>query len=101
MNEQLYRELHIAFQVRRCGNVIEWNGKSPKMLKGHLLGQRGSAGMSHSVNTFSRHACAYGLVMARRRETGKLIGTSANTVEEVYGHHHPDYLKDATESLNF
>ena len=41
--------------------------------------------------------------MARRdyEEIGKLIGASAKTVEDVYGHHHPDYLKDATETLNF
>ena len=41
--------------------------------------------------------------MARRdyEEIGKLTGASAKTVEDVYGHHHPDYLKDATETLNF
>ena len=41
--------------------------------------------------------------MARRDygEIGKLIGASAKTVEGVYGHDHPDYLKAATETLNF
>ena len=41
--------------------------------------------------------------MARRRDyegIGALIGASAKTVEDVYRHHHPDYLKEATETLN-
>lgn len=41
--------------------------------------------------------------MARRdyEEIGKLIGASTKTVEDVYGHHHPGYLKDTTVTLNF
>jgi len=53
MNEELYRELQIAFQVRRTDQVIEWNGKAVKDIKRHLYGQRGSAGMTHLANTFS------------------------------------------------
>ena len=41
--------------------------------------------------------------MARRRdyeEIGEFIGASAKTVEDMHGHHHPEYLKEATENLN-
>ena len=33
-------------------------------------------------------------------EIGKLLGASTQKVKDVYGHNHPDYLKDAT-TLNF
>ncbi len=103
MNEQLYRELQIAFQVRRCDNVIEFNGKPVKDVKKALIRTARKCGHDTLGKHVFRHTCATWLVMARRDygEIGKLIGASAKTVEDVYGHNHPDYLKDATETLNF
>ena len=53
MNEQLYRELQIAFQVRRYENVIEFNVKPVKDVKKALIRTAGSAGMTRLESTFS------------------------------------------------
>ncbi len=35
------------------------------------------------------------------REIAKVLGDSEDTVERHYAKHHPDYLKDAVDSLVF
>ena len=104
MNKQLYRELQVAFQVRRCDSVIELIGKSVKDVKKALIRTARKCAHDTLGKHVSRHICATWLVMARRRdyeEIGELIGISAKMVEDMYGHHHPDYLKKVTETLNF
>jgi hypothetical protein len=32
-------------------------------------------------------------------EAAGFLATSRETIERVYGHHHPDYLKSAAEAL--
>ena len=50
---RLYRELQIAYQIRRCNNVIAFNGKPIKDVKKVLIRRRGSADMTRLENTFS------------------------------------------------
>ena len=100
---RLNRELQIAFQVWRCGNVIEFNCKPVKDVKKMLIRTARKCRHDTLGKHVFRHTCATWLVIARTdyEEIGKLIGASVETVEDVYGHHHPDYLKDATETLKF
>ena len=56
------------------------------------------------IGTKERLTLALLIYTGKRRsyeEIGKMIGATKETVEREYGHHHPDYLKDATETLNF
>ena len=103
MNEQVRRELQIAYQMRRTDNVIEWNGKPVKDVKGALIRTAKKVGHDTLGKHVFRHTCATWMVMERRsyEEIGKMIGTTKETVERVYGHHHPDYLKEAADTLKF
>ena len=102
MNKQLYRELQVAFQIRQ-DSVIELNGGPVKDVKKALIRMAQKCRHDTLGKHVFRHICATWLVMARRRDyedIGALIGASAKTVEDMYRHHHPDYLKEATETLN-
>src|SRR5437588_5722249 len=49
-----------------------------------------------------RHTCATWLVIAgiSYEEIGKMLGDTAETIERIYGHHHPDFLKKASKALD-
>ena len=103
MNDQVRRELQIAYQMRLSDHVIEWNGKPIKDVKCALRRTAKKVGHETLGTPVFRHTCATWMVMERRsyEEIGKLIGSRAETVERVYGHHHPDYLRDAANTLKF
>lgn len=62
-----------------------------------LLDEAGNVVTPHVM----RHTCATWLVMARIGyvEIGKMLGDRADTIEKTYGHHHPDFLKNAAKAL--
>ena len=95
---RLYRELQIAYQVRRCDNFIAFNGKPIKDVKKVLIRTARKCRHDTLGKHVLRHTCATWLDMATRgyEEIGKLLGASTQKVKDVYGHNHPDYLKDAT-----
>ncbi len=59
------------------------------------------AGLHHVTPHSLRHTCATWLMQRGVPiwEAAGFLGMSRETLERVYGHHHPDYLKSAAEAL--
>lgn len=59
------------------------------------------AGLTHVTPHVLRHTCATWLMQwgAPMWEAAGFLGMSRETLERVYGHHHPEYLKSAAEAF--
>jgi len=94
------RRWHVKGIVK--DHFVEWNGSPIASVKTALKTAVGLAGLSGKVtpHTF-RHTAATWLMqtgVSVWRAAG-FLGMSVETLDRVYGHHHPDFLADAADAM--
>jgi integrase len=83
--------------------VVEWNGRPVKRVVKGLRAARKAAKLGPDVTAHTlRHTCATWLMQAGtdQWEAAGFLGMSVETLEKVYGHHHPDYQAGAVNALS-
>ncbi|HEY9360888.1 MAG TPA: tyrosine-type recombinase/integrase [Xanthobacteraceae bacterium] len=83
--------------------VVEWNGKRIASIRKGFEAAVQAAGLGPEVTPhILRHTCATWLMQSGRVETweaGGFLGMTVKQLEETYGHHHPDFQKEAANAL--
>jgi integrase len=83
-------------------SLIEWNGEPVKRINKAFKTVARAAGLGDDVTPHTlRHTCATWL--AQRGvppwEAAGFLGMTVQTFVDVYGHHHPDYQKNAVSAF--
>jgi integrase len=81
--------------------VVHFQGVPVKKLKRSWAGVRKAAGLGADVVPHTlRHTAATWLMQAGvdTFEAAGFLGMSVDTLERVYGHHHPDFQREAAQS---
>jgi integrase len=101
INSTLLAELKKAAHLATSDYVIEYAGENIKDVKTGFQAACRRAGLKGVSPHTMRHTAASWMVQAGISyvQVGKFLGNSAQVVEEVYGHHAPDHLRDAAEAL--
>jgi integrase len=101
MNDDLRRALVAAKEMACTDYVVEYGGRQVGTIKNGFAAACRRAKIKDATPHVLRHTCATWLVMARitYEEIGKMLGDTKATIEKTYGHHHPDYLKNASKAL--
>jgi integrase len=83
------------------GFVINENGKRLGDVKRGFASACARAHLDNVTPHVLRHTCATWLMQrgVPMWEAAGFLGMSRETLERVYGHHHPDYLRGAAEAL--
>jgi len=84
-------------------HVVEWNGRPVTSIKKAFRAVRSAAGLGPDVTAHVlRHTTATWLMQAGVPiwEAAGFLGMSAETLQRVYGHHHPAHLKAAVNALD-
>jgi integrase len=82
--------------------VVEWNREPVKRINKAFRSARKAAGLGSDVVPHTlRHTCATWLAQAGVPiwEAAGFMGMTAELFERVYGHHHPDYQRAASEAV--
>jgi integrase len=82
--------------------VVEWDGKPVESVRKSFAAAARRAGLGAQVTPhILRHTCATWLMQngADRWHAAGFLGMSANMLERVYGHHHPDHQASAVDAL--
>lgn len=84
-------------------HVVEWNGEPVKSVKKALRGAADKAGLPDVSAHILRHTAATWLMQAGvdKWEAAGFLGMSVETLERVYGHHHPLHLKQAAMAIGY
>jgi integrase len=88
--------------VRR--HVIEWNGEPIKSVKTAFKSAASLAGLGTDVTPHTlRHTAATWLMQAGvdKWEAAGFLGMSVQMLDRVYGHHHPQHLRQAANSIGY
>ena len=101
MNDDLRRALVAAKEMSCSDFVVEYAGRRIGTVKNGFEAACERAKIEGVTPHILRHTCATWLVKARisYEEIGKMLGDTAETIERIYGHHDPDYLKAASKAL--
>jgi integrase len=85
------------------GFVVNDNGVRLKDIKKGFASACRRAGLNKVSPHTLRHTCATWLMQAGvpKWEAAGFLGMTLETLERVYGHHHPDYLKSAAEAVSW
>jgi len=83
------------------GYVIHENGQRLKDIKRGFKSACARAGLADVTPHTLRHTCVTWLMQRGVPiwEVSGFVGMSRATIERVYGHHHPDFLKSAVDAL--
>jgi integrase len=83
------------------GFVVHENGNRIKDIKRGFASACRRAGLEGVMPHTLRHTAATWLMQAGVGfwEAGGFLGMSPETLREVYGHHHPDHLREAAEAF--
>ena len=87
--------------AKGIATVVHFQGVPIKKLKRSWAGTRTTAGLGPDVVPHTlRHTAATWLMQAGidAFEASGFLGMSADTLERVYGHHHPDFQSQAAQS---
>jgi integrase len=84
------------------GFVIHENGSRLKDIKKGFASACHRAGLERVTPHTLRHTCATWLMQAGVNiwDASGFAGMTVETLQRVYAHHHPDYLRDAAEALS-
>jgi integrase len=83
-------------------HFVEWNGEPVKSVKTAFGRAVRLAGLWGRVTPHTlRHTAATWLMQrgVPMWQAAGFLGMSAEVLERTYGHHHPDYLKDAADAI--
>ncbi|WP_431205992.1 tyrosine-type recombinase/integrase [Bradyrhizobium betae] len=83
------------------GYVVHENGQRLKDIKRGFSSACRRAGLKDVTPHTLRHTCATWLMQrgVPTWDASGYLGMSRETLERVYGHHHPDFLRSASEAL--
>jgi integrase len=104
MNDRCRAAVEAAAKFRESDYVIEWRGKPVRKIKTAFNKARARAGLSDDVTPhILRHTSATWMAQAgvKMGRIAQMLGDSIEVVERVYAKHHPDYLKDAANAVDF
>jgi integrase len=82
--------------------VIEWNGKPVKSVRKGFAAAVQAAGLGGDVTPhILRHTCATWLMQSGVNlwDAAGFLGMTVQQLEQGYGHHHPDFQKEAAAAL--
>jgi integrase len=82
--------------------VIEWNGKPVENVRKGFEAAVRAAGLGPEITPhILRHTCATWMMQrgADLWEAAGFLGMTVEQLEQVYGHHHPDYQQEAIAAL--
>ncbi|MBZ8133266.1 site-specific integrase [Afifella sp. IM 167] len=90
---------------RRLGQAgpVEWRGAPTARIHRAFAHAASLAGLGEDVTPHTlRHTCATWLMQegVDMWQASRFLGMSMETLERVYGHHHPDHLRAAREALD-
>lgn len=83
-------------------HFVEWNGKPVASVKTAFATAARKAGLEGTVTPHTlRHTAATWLMQngCEMWEAAGFLGMSQEMVEKTYGHHHPDHLKGAADTI--
>jgi integrase len=83
-------------------HFVEWNGEPVKSVKTAFGSAIRLAGLWGRVTPHTlRHTAATWLMQrgVPMWQAAGFLGMSAEVLERTYGHHHPDYLKNAADAI--
>jgi len=83
-------------------HVINWNGSSVQSIKKSFRSARKNAKLDQEVIPHSlRHTAATWLMQAGVEiwDAAGFLGMTPEVLNRVYGHHHPDFQKDASTAI--
>ena len=101
INPQLRETLEEARECATCDYVVEYASKKVINSRKGVSRSAERAGLGKLGKHVLRHTAATWMVMDGRsdEETARYLGTTADMVRKVYGHHDPDFLKSASKAL--
>lgn len=84
------------------GYILHINGKRIGNIKGAFAGACKRAGIEKASPHTLRHTAATWLMQSGTDlwQASGFLAMSRETLERVYGHHHPDYMRGAAEALS-
>jgi integrase len=83
--------------------VVEWNGKPVRSVRKAFAAAVASAGVEKHVTPHTlRHTAATWTMQAGVNlwTAAGFLGMTVETLQEVYGHHHPDFQSDAAQGVS-
>ena len=83
-------------------SVVEWNGSPVESVRKGFAAAVRAAGLEGKVTPhILRHTCATWLMQSGVDlwDAAGFLGMTVKQLEETYGHHHPDYQREAAEAL--
>lgn len=97
----VHRELEQAMQESSCGFIIEYGGRPVQSVKKSLATAAKRAGIDNVYPYVFRHTGATLLAGAGvpLRQIAGMLGHSDQRTTELYAKHHPDYLRDAADTM--
>lgn len=85
-------------------HFVEWNGKAVVSVKTGFASAVEAAGLEGRVSPHTlRHTAATWLMQAGvdKWEASGFLGMSVQMLDRVYGHHHPEHLKEAANRIGY
>jgi len=85
-------------------HFVEWHGEAVQSVKTAFKTAVRLARLSGIVTPHTlRHTAATWLMQAGvdKWEAAGFLGMSVEMLDQVYGHHHPDYLGNAAQALSY
>ena len=101
MTDTLREALLQAQKVATAYQVIEWRGRGVGSIKTGFRAAVRRAGLKHCTPHDLRRTCATWMVQdgIPTAQVARYLGDTEEMIEKVYGHHSPDYLRDAAAVL--
>ena len=101
INDTLLAALSQASGVAVSDWVIEYRGRSVQSIKTGYRAAVRRAGIAHCTPHDLRRTCATWMVQdgIQLEKVARYLGATKDMIERVYGHHAPDYLRDAARAL--
>lgn len=104
MNRRARAYLRVLYAARTCDHVIEWGGHRVLSVKKGFAAAAKRAGLEDVTPHILRHTAASWMAMARvpMFDISKYLGHSDMSVTvKRYAKVHPDYLREASEALDW
>lgn len=101
INDTLRAALVEARAAATCQHVIEWAGGPVQSVRKGVAEAARRAGLSSVTPHVFRHTAVTWMMQAGVTifDAATYAGMTAEMVEKVYGHHHPDHLRGAARAL--